>query len=152
MKKLIITTIIGTVVYFTVAWVIFEFILGNYTNLHTTQLSGFKKTTEQSSLGLLILSCASYAALMSFILVYLQNIKNLKRSFLVGSTIGTLVAVMTDTYWYATSNFYSNFLVIFFDIFGAGVSVGIMCLAVTLTNQKLDRERILPWGIMLWNL
>jgi len=136
-RRLFISTIVGTIVYFLFGWFIFEFILGNYTNHNTIQLEGFKKTGGQYSLVLLIVSCAAYAVLMSFILVYLINIKTLLKSFFIGSTIGILVAIMADTYWYATSNFYSNFTVVIFDVFGAGISVGIMSLAISFANKKL---------------
>jgi hypothetical protein len=39
--------------------------------------------------------------------------------------LGVLIAVMTDFYWYASSNFYSNFIVIALDFFGAALSVGL---------------------------
>lgn len=136
-KKLIITAIVGTIAYFAFGWFVFDFILGNYTDLHTTQLNGFKKTGEQSSLALLIVSCGAYAALLSFILVYLLNCKDLLRAFLIASITGVLVAIMTDTYWYSTSNFYSNSMVVIFDILAAGITVGFMGLIIAFTNKKL---------------
>ena len=137
-KKLLITTIAGTAVYFLFGWFIFEFILGNYTTEHTIQISGFKKTDAQSSLPLLIVSCAAYSALISFVLVYLLNIKALFKAFKIAATIGILVAIMADTYWYATSNFYSNVAVVAFDILGAGISVGILGLTIGFINKKQD--------------
>ncbi len=136
-KKLLITTLVGTAAYFVFGWFVFEFVLGNYTSQNTTQLNGFKKTADQSSLFFLIVSCAAYAFLISFILVYLLDIKNLVKAFLIGAIIGVLVAIMTDTYWYAISNFYSNFTVVVFDILGAGISVGTMSLAIAFVNKKL---------------
>ena len=123
-KKLFITTIVGTIAYFLFGWVIFDFLLGSYTNLHTTQLVGFKKTD-------------AYAALLSFILVYLLNSTSLLKAFLISTTIGVLVAIMTDSYWYATSHFYSNTIVILLDILAAGVTVGFMGCTITLTNKQL---------------
>lgn len=139
-KKLLITTIIGTITYFIFGWFIFDFVLGNYTNLNTTQLIGFKKTEGQSSLVLLILSCAAYATLISFILVYLLTIKSMAKGCLIAFIIGVLVAIMTDTYWYATSNFYSNMMVVIFDILGAGITVGFMGLVIAFTNKKLSQN------------
>ena len=34
---------------------------------------------------------------------------------MIGSTVGILVAIMTDSYWFATSHFYSNYTVLFLD-------------------------------------
>lgn len=137
-KKLIVTTLVGTFVYFVFGWFVFEFFLGNYTSLNTTQLEGFKKSPEQSSLLFLIVSCAAYALLMSYILVNHLNIKSLVKAFFIGSTVGVLVAIMADTYWYATTNFYSNFMVVLLDIIGAAVSVGTMSLVIAFVNKKLS--------------
>ena len=136
-KKLFITTIVGTIAYFLFGWVIFDFLLGSYTNLHTTQLVGFKKTDAEFSFLFLFVSCAAYAALLSFILVYLLNSTSLLKAFLISTTIGVLVAIMTDSYWYATSHFYSNTIVILLDILAAGVTVGFMGCTITLTNKQL---------------
>ena len=137
-KKIFITTVIGTIAYYLFGWLVFDFILGNYTNLNTTQLTGFKKTEEQFSILLLIVSCTAYACLLSFILVYLLNVKQLIKAFMIGSTVGILVAIMTDSYWFATSHFYSNYTVMFLDILAAGISVGVLGLVIALTNKKLS--------------
>ena len=137
-KKIFITIVIGTIAYYLFGWLIFDFILGNYINLNTTQLAGFKKTEEQFSILLLIVSCTAYACLLSFILVYLLNIKQLIKAFMIGSTVGILVAIMTDSYWFATSHFYSNYTVMFLDILAAGISVGVLGLVIALTNKKLS--------------
>lgn len=137
-KKIFITIVIGTIAYYLFGWLVFDFILGNYTNLNTTQLAGFKKTEEQFSMLLLIVSCTAYACLLSFILVYLLNIKQLIKAFMIGSTVGILVAIMTDSYWFATSHFYSNYTVMFLDILAAGISVGVLGLVIALTNKKLS--------------
>jgi len=89
---------------------------------------------------LLIVSCTAYARLLSFILVYLLNIKQLIKAFMIGSTVGILVAIMTDSYWFATSHFYSNYTVMFLDIIAAGISVGVLGLVIALTNKKLVLE------------
>lgn len=137
-KKILISIIIGTIAYYLFGWFIYDFILGKYTHLHTTQLIGFKKTEEQFSLSLIIISCAAYSALLSFILIYLLNIKQLLKAFLISSVIGVLVAVMTDSYWFATSNFYSNYLVIILDIIAASITVGFMGFIMALTNKQLS--------------
>ena len=80
----------------------------------------------------------TYAALISFIFVALLNIKNTSKAFFVGSTIGIVIAIMTDSYWYATSYYYSNVIVVLLDILGAGISVGILGLVIAFTNKKLE--------------
>ena len=123
-KKIVISTLIGTLVYLIVGWFIFDFILGNYTELNTTQINGFKKLEVEYNW--LILSCLAYALLLSVFIVHFLNIKELKKGALIGVIIGVLIAIMTDSYWYASSHFYSNLIVIILDIVGAGISVGII--------------------------
>jgi hypothetical protein len=55
-----------------------------------------------------------------------------------GLIIGILIAIMTDSYWYASSYFYSNLIVILLDIVGAGISVGILGLTISLVNKKMN--------------
>lgn len=137
-KKLLITTLIGTLVYFFVGWLVFDFILGSYTDAHTTQLEGMKKTGADFGLNWVIVSCAAYALLLSVLVIFFINLKQTSRGFALGAIVGILVAVMADTYWYGTSNFYSNFTVVLLDIAGAGLSVGVLGYSVTLVNKKLD--------------
>ncbi len=56
----------------------------------------------------------------------LQNIRTFKAGFAMGAMVGILVAIMTDTYWYATSHFFNDFKPILADIAAAGVTVGLM--------------------------
>lgn len=137
-KKLIITTLIGTLVYFAIGYIVFDLLLGNYTNEHTTQLAGFKKTEEEFNFGLLIVSCLAYSALISFIFIYLLNLKELFKAFIYAAIIGVLVAIMTDSYWYASSNFYSNSTVVILDIAGAAISVGVLGFSIGFINKKLN--------------
>ena len=56
----------------------------------------------------------------------------------MGFVIGVLIAIMTDYYWSATSNFYSNYIVVILDISAAGITVGFMGLVISYTNKKLS--------------
>ena len=138
-RKLIITTIAGTAFYLIFGWIVFDLLLGPYTDQHTTQLIGFKKKEESFNLTLLVFSCGAYAALLSYVLVYLLRMKQLVKAFFIGSTIGILVAIMTDFYWLASSNFYSNWLVVLLDIMAAGLTVGLLGLVIASINKRLSK-------------
>jgi len=125
--KLITGTLTGTIVYLIVGWFVFEYILGSYTYANTTQIVGFKKDEQESSLLMLIISCTAYAMLLTSLFLYWINTSlNFKEGFKLGAIVGTLVATMTDTYWYGTSHFYNNLTSMFLDIIAASITVGIM--------------------------
>ncbi len=110
----------GSLFYLGFGWIVFDLVLGDYANSHTVQLIGFKKNIDFT---FLYLSCLSYSILIMF---YLLNpkITSIKKAFLFTAAIGVLIACMTDFYWYASTYFYSNLLVVILDIGGAAISVG----------------------------
>lgn len=135
MLKLLLSSLLGSIVYFIMGWFIFDFILGSYTDANTTQIVGFKKTSD-FSFGWLYLSCLAYASLLTFILHH-TTISNAKRSFLFSAILGVFIACMTDFFWLASSHFYSNFTVVLLDITGAAISVGLTGCFVFVLQQKL---------------
>ena len=136
-KKIIILILIGTIAYFAFGWFIFDYILGAYTDANTTQIPGFKKTAEQFSMPCLMLSCGAYSALMVFVLVYLTHTTNIIKGTTTGAVIGVLVAVMADSYWLASSNFYNNVYVAAADVAAAAISVGFLGLTITFAGKKI---------------
>ncbi|MBS1619408.1 MAG: hypothetical protein JST76_12860 [Bacteroidetes bacterium] len=124
-KKLLLLTVLGTLIYFVIGYVVFDLVLGSYSEANTTHLAGFKKEGEAFSYAALLLSCAAYAALLSYILVYLARIDSVLHGGLVAMTTGVLIAVMTDSYWYGSSHFYNSIYPLLADVAGAAVSVGL---------------------------
>lgn len=124
--KYIIQIIAGTIFYFLFGWFVFDFLIGEYTELHTTQLPGFKKNPEAFSYSFLFASCLAYACLITYVLSYLIKVNSVKKGFYIAAVIGILVAMMTDFFWYASSNFYDTFSVIILDILAAGLCVGLL--------------------------
>lgn len=140
-NKLIIGTLTGTIIYFIVGWIVFEFLLGSYTNANTTQIVGFKKDEQETSLPMLILSCTAYAMLLTSLMLYWINTSlNFKDGIKLGASVGLLVAIMTDTYWYGTSNFYNNATPMILDIMAASITVGIMGGAISLVLSYLKHK------------
>jgi hypothetical protein len=136
-KKFLLLTAVGTVVYLAFGWLVFDFILGAYTDHHTTQLPGFKKSEAEFSMPLLVLSCAAYAALMTYIIAVLANVKTAVKGAKTGAVVGVLVAIMADSYWLASSNFYSTVWVAVADVLGAAVSVGVLGWVIALLHGKM---------------
>lgn len=119
---LLLSCLMGSVFYLILGWIIFDVLLGAYSEENTTQLEGFKKTADFSFL-LLYLSCLAYSFLINFILFH-TTVNSLVKAISFSAIVGVLVACMTDFFWYASSTFYSNFTVVCLDLAGAAVSVG----------------------------
>lgn len=126
MGRILIASIVGSIVYLLFGWLIFEGLLGEYTNSHTTNIPGFKKSSEESSMFFLILSCFAYATLLAFILGIWTNTYSFLGGFKVGAIVGTLVALMANSFWYSTSNFYNSLAPMIVDICAATITVGSM--------------------------
>ncbi len=118
-------SILGSFIYLGVGWLVFDVMMGNFTTEHTTQLPGFKKTTD-FSFAFLYLSCLAYAVLISYITSITINSKTTFQAFLQSASIGLLIACMTDFYWYASSYFYSDFITVLIDCAGASLTVGLL--------------------------
>ncbi len=137
-KKIIILIMVGTIAYSALGWFIFDYLIGAYTDMNTTQIPGFKKTADQFNTSYLILSCAAYSALMVFVLVYLTNTTNAIRGTITGAIVGVLVAVMANSYWLASSNFYNNVYVALVDVAAAAISVGFLGFIITVVGNKIS--------------
>lgn len=136
-KKLLITTFIGTIVYLLIGWFIFDFVLGEFSEKNTTQLEGFKKSAEEFSFTWLVVSCVAYAALLSLILIYLADIKSVVKGGVIAAIVGGLIAVMTDSYWYGSSNFYTSIYALVADVIGAIISVGLTGATMVLAGKYI---------------
>lgn len=126
MIKILLATLIGTVVYFLFGWLVFEGILGKYMSTNTTQIAGFKKTEAESSMLMLLVSCAAYALLLAILMGQWAQVSTFREGLKIGAITGVLVATMTNSYWYSSSHFYNGFQPLLADIVAAGLTVGVM--------------------------
>lgn len=126
MSKILLATLAGTIAYFLIGWLVFEGLLGQYMNANTTQIAGFKKTEAESSMLMLIVSCAAYALLLAIIMGKWAHISSFKEGAILGAIMGILIAIMTDSYWFSTTHFFNDFKPVLADIAAAGLTVGVM--------------------------
>ena len=126
MSKILLATLAGTIAYFLVGWAVFEGLLGQYMSANTTEIIGFKKTEAESSMLMLIVSCAAYALLLAIVMGKWAHIHTFKEGAILGAIMGVLIAMMTDSYWFSTTHFFNDFKPILADIAAAGLTVGIM--------------------------
>lgn len=127
---------LGSLFYLGIGWLVFDVLFGNFSNEHTTQLIGFKKTTD-FSLAFLYLSCLAYAVLISYITSLTINSKTTFQAFLQSAFIGLLIACMTNFYWYASSYFYSDLSAVIVDCGGAILTVGLLGLFSHIMLKKI---------------
>lgn len=126
MIKILLAALAGTITYFLFGWLVFEGLLGQYMNANTTQIQGFKKSPEESSMALIVVSCAAYALLLSIIMGRWADVHTFREGAILGAITGILIAVMTDTYWFSSSNFYNGVAPLLADVAAAGLTVGVM--------------------------
>lgn len=126
MIKILSAALVGTIVYFGIGWLVFGGLLGKYMSTNTTQIVGFKKSDEEASMLMLIVSCAAYAMLLAILMGQWTTVHTLKEGVLFGAVVGILVATMTNSYWYSTSHFFNSLTPLLVDIAAAGLTVGIM--------------------------
>jgi hypothetical protein len=126
MIKILLAALVGTIVYLGIGWLVFEGLLGKYMSANTTQIAGFKKSEEESSMLLLIVSCAAYALLLAILMGHWAHVSTFKEGAILGATVGILVAIMTNAYWYSTSHFFNSLSPLLADVAAAGVTVGLM--------------------------
>lgn len=126
MVKILLATLVGTVVYFLFGWLVFEGFLGKYMSAHTTQITGFKKTEAESSMLMLIVSCAAYALLLAILMGQWAQVSTFREGLKIGAITGVLVATMTNSYWYSSSHFFDGFQPMLADIAAAGLTVEAM--------------------------
>ena len=124
--RIALATLLGTLGYFLVGWLVFEGILGRYMAVHTTRLPGFHKEGDATSMLLLLLSCMAYALLLALIFERWAHVHTFKEGLLLGALIGMLVAIMTDLYWYSTSHFFNSLWPVAADVVAAAFTVGVM--------------------------
>ena len=93
---------------------------------NTTQIAGFKKTEAESSMLMLIVSCAAYALLLAILMGQWAQVSTFREGLKIGAITGVLVATMTNSYWYSSSHFFNGFQPLLADIVAAGLTVGVM--------------------------
>lgn len=136
-RKYLLLTVAGTIFYTIFGWFVFDLILGAYTDQYTTHIPGFKKSGADYSVPFLLLSCAAYSALITYIITGLAKATKTLKGLTIGAVTGLLVAVMTDSYWLASSNFYSNISVAVLDMLAAAVTVGMLGMVIAFLSSKM---------------
>lgn len=134
---------VGTATYFVVGWFVFEVLLGPFMSSRTKSIDGFLKSPEESSTFMLLVSCASYALLLAILMSKnYTNIMIFQDGVYLGAIVGILVAVMTNSYWYATSHFFIDLTPVLADTAAAGVTVGLMGGVIALALGYLGKTEL----------
>lgn len=81
-------------------------------------------------MGMLLVSCLAYALLLAVVFDQWADVRSARGGLVLGAVMGSLAAVMTNSYWYATSHFFLSWRPLVADVLAAGVTVGLMGAAV----------------------
>jgi hypothetical protein len=126
MLKILLPTLAGSVSYFLIGWLVFEGLLGQYMSDNTLQLPGFRKGEAEASMVLVFVSCAAYALLLTLVFGQWSSVHTFQEGAIKGAILGMLVAVMANTYWYASTHFFNSWKPLLADVLAAGLTVGLM--------------------------
>jgi hypothetical protein len=137
MIKIILPTVAGAFVYFIAGWVVFELVLGRFMSGHMTKAPGFFKKDDESSLVWVFISCVAYAFLLTLLFTFWTNTRTFVEGATIGAVIGSLISVMTSTYWWGTSHLFDNYKPILADIVAAGITVGLMGGVIAIASLVL---------------
>jgi uncharacterized protein YacL len=122
---------------------VFEVLIGPFLVSRTKSIQGFLKSSAESISKVLLVSGASYALLIAILISKdYTNIMNFQDGVYLGAIVGILVAIMTNSYWYATSHFFLDLTPVLADTAAAGVTVGLMGGVIALTLGYLGNTEL----------
>ena len=87
-KKLLIATLVGTIVFFLLGWVIWGIILDPINADHVIEYEGLRP--EYPNLSLIAASCLAFSLMLCYIYLKWANIK----TFMTGAKAGALISVL----------------------------------------------------------
>jgi uncharacterized membrane protein YgaE (UPF0421/DUF939 family) len=79
---------------------------------------------------MLIVSCAAYALLLAILMAKWTNTLTITEGGILGATVGVLIAIMTNSYWFSTTHFFNDIKPVMVDVLAAGLTVGVMGSAI----------------------
>ncbi len=125
MLEILISTFAGTVVYLILGWILFQKLSGAHTDANTTHMPGFKKSAAEVSMTMLVVSCIAYTLLISILFSEWTHTNTFAEGARIGAVMGGLIALMSNSYWYATSHFFNNLKPIVAHVSAAVVAVAL---------------------------
>ena len=109
-KKVVLTTLAGTVIMFLAGWVIWGFALFSIHQNHTQQYEGLMP--EMPNMWIMALSMVCAALLFTIIYDRWAGIKTFKTGAMAGAVIAVLMGLNHDLMWLASANLIDSTVVL----------------------------------------
>ena len=119
-KKILLSGIVGTIVYYLLGWLVYGFILP-------------EKSTGEESMLFIFLGCLFYAFLIAYVFCKLAQLTSFKTGFTAGLVMGILYAMV----WYFFVNWEFKPMAIIEEIIIGGLMTAVLGGAVAYVNGKV---------------
>ncbi|MDG1652887.1 MAG: hypothetical protein P8M02_05870 [Flavobacteriaceae bacterium] len=119
-KKILLSGIVGTIVYYLLGWLVYGFILP-------------EKSTGEESMLFIFLGCLFYAFLIAYVFCKLAQLTSFKTGFTAGLVMGILYAMV----WYFFMNWEFKPMAIIEEIIIGGLMTAVLGGAVAYVNGKV---------------
>ena len=119
-KKILLSGIVGTIVYYLLGWLVYGFILP-------------EKSTGEESMLFIFLGCLFYAFLIAYVFCKLAQLTSFKTGLTEGLVMGILYAMV----WYFFMNWEFKPMAIIEEIIIGGLMTAVLGGAVAYVNGKV---------------
>ena len=119
-KKILLSGIVGTIVYYLLGWLVYGFILP-------------EKSTGEESMLFIFLGCLFYAFLIAYVFCKLAQLTSFKTGFTAGLVMGILYAMV----WYFFMNWEFKPIALIEEIIIGGLMTAVLGGAVAYINGKV---------------
>ena len=119
-KKILLSGIVGTIVYYLLGWLVYGFILP-------------EKSTGEESMLFIFLGCLFYAFLIAYVFCKLAQLTSFKTGLTAGLVMGILYAMV----WYFFMNWEFKPMALIEEIIIGGLMTAVLGGAVAYVNGKV---------------
>jgi len=135
MKKVLISGIVGGIVYFLLGWLFYGYLLTDFMAANSSP--GVMKTMDQMVWGPLVASNLLFGILMAYVLIGVGNITSSSKGAITAAVTALLLEAAVDLGFFATFNVYTGYNIIVADIAIVAVMSAIVGAIVVMIGNKV---------------
>jgi fluoride ion exporter CrcB/FEX len=136
-KKLILNTLVGTVSFFFLGWIIYGMLLADFMQAHYNHC--MDKTMENYN-WLALVASNFFSALLISVICNWADVKNLTEGLKIGAIVGFLMGCAMDLSFFAMMDMYLSRRAIVVDIASYTVMTAIVAGIIGLISGKTDSD------------
>jgi hypothetical protein len=124
--RVLLAALAAGVASFLLGWLVYGMLLDAYMDAHTTAAAHavWKQMENMNMIGMVISNLA-WGLLLAWVLSRM-NVNNAMGGFMTGATIGLLVAINMDLFFYSMMNWYTDKMIVIVDVLVSAVFHGIL--------------------------